>query len=146
MSAKAKLKERGELERLLPLLQEAQAKFGSITPEAILQLAASLNIPTHDVYAVASFYSFLSLKPSGRHVIRICRSLPCHLKNSEAVSEIIAREIGIAPGQTTSDGKFSLEYTNCIGLCDESPAMLIDNDPHTLLTSQKIRKILEAYK
>ena len=131
---------------LLIRLKEAQAKSGSLSEEAIAGLAKSFGLPVNDVYGVATFYSFLSTKPLGRNVIRICRSLPCHLKDYEMIVAAVEKEIGIKPGETTPDGRFSFELTNCIGLCDGAPAMLINNDPHVDLTPDKIVQILQNYK
>jgi len=113
------------LEDLIVQLKEAQNKFGYVPEDVIAELAGSLDIPINDIYGVASFYSFLSTKPLGRNVIRICKSLPCYLKNCQTIIESVAKEIGIKPGETTADGRFSFQLTNCIGLCDRAPAMLI---------------------
>ena len=131
---------------LLVSLQEAQTRFGYIPQEFMVELADSLDIPVNDVYGVASFYSFLATKPLGRNVIRICRSLPCYLKDSQIIIDTVAREIGIKPGETTLDDRFSFELTNCIGLCDRAPAMLINNNAHIDLTPAKIAQILPNYR
>jgi len=133
-------------ENLLVALKEAQARFGYLPPEFMAELAESLDVPVNDVFGVASFYSFLSTRPLGRNVIRICRSLPCYLENCQTIIETVAKEIGIKPGETTPDGRFSFELTNCIGLCDRAPAMLINNDAHVDLTPSKISQILQNYK
>lgn len=133
-------------EDLLVLLKEAQNAFGYVPEETIAELAESLEIPINDVYGVASFYSFLSTKPLGRNVIRICKSLPCYLKHCQTIIESVAKEIGIKPGETTPDGRFSFQLTNCIGACDKAPAMMINNDVHIDLTPEKISQILKTYK
>ncbi|OGO24473.1 MAG: hypothetical protein A2144_01790 [Chloroflexi bacterium RBG_16_50_9] len=133
-------------ENLLMALQEAQARFGYLTPEFMTELAGTLQVPVNDVYGVASFYTFLATRPLGRNVIRICKSLPCYLKNCQVIIETVEKEIGIKPGETTPDGRFSFELTNCIGLCDRAPAMLINHDPHLDLTRQKIPRILQQYQ
>ena len=133
-------------ENLLVALKEAQTRFGYLPPEFMAELAESLDVPVNDVFGVASFYSFLSTRPLGRNVIRICRSLPCYLENCQTIIETVAKEIGIKPGETTPDGRFSFELTNCIGLCDRAPAMLINNDAHVDLTPSKISQILQNYK
>ena len=133
-------------EDLVVLLEEAQSKFGYLTGELLIEIAKSLDLSVSDVYGVATFYSFLSIKPQGRNVIRICKSLPCFLKNSQTIIESVAREIGIKPGETTPDSKFSFQLTNCIGACDEAPAMMINNDVYTDLTPNKISQILRSYK
>ena len=130
---------------LLVLLEEAQSKFGCVPEEFITEVAESLNISKSEVYGVATFYSFLSTKPLGRNVIRVCKSLPCYLKNSRMIIESVEKELGIKPGETTTDKKFSFELTNCIGACDEAPAMLINSDVHGNLTPRKISQILKSY-
>ena len=134
-----------EREDLLVLLKEAQNRFGYVPEETIGELAKSLDIPISDVYGVASFYSFLSTKPLGRNVIKICKSLPCYLKHCHTVVESVKKQIGIKPGETTTDGKFSFQLTNCIGACDNAPAMMINNDVHVDLTPSKIAQILQEY-
>ena len=135
-----------EREKLLALLTEEQDKSGYVPREFMAKLAQSLNIPLSDVYGVTTFYSFLSAKPLGRNVIRICKSLPCYLKNSEMIIESVAKEIGIRPGETTPDGRYSFELTNCIGACDKAPAMLVNDDVHGNLTPRKISQILKSYQ
>ena len=131
---------------MLELLQEAQSQTGFLSQEAMAKIAESLAVSKSDVYGVATFYSFLSTKPQGRNVIRICQSLPCHLKDGQGVIDSIAKELGIKPGETTKDGKFTFTMTNCIGECDKAPAMLINDDVHGNLTPAKITLILKTYK
>lgn len=131
---------------LLVLLERAQSRSGYLSRETISELAESLGLSISEVYGVASFYSFLSIKPQGRNVIRICKSLPCYLKNAQTIIESVQKELGIKPGETSADGRFSFELTNCIGACDRAPAMMINDDVHVDLTPGKIAKILQAYK
>ena len=133
-------------EDLIVRLKEAQSKFGYVPEEFMVELAESLEIPINEVYGVASFYSFLSIKPLGRNVIRICQSLPCYLKHCQSIIESVEKELGIKPGETTPDGRFSFQLINCIGLCDRAPAMMINNDTHVDLTPEKISQILKSYQ
>ncbi len=133
-------------ENLLILLKEAQNRFGYLSPEVIGELAESLDISISEVYGVATFYSFLSTKPQGRNVIKICRSLPCFLKNSQMIIESVQKEIRIEPGETTPDRRFSLQLTNCIGACDKAPAMMINDEIYGDLTPRKIAGILKAFE
>jgi NADH-quinone oxidoreductase subunit E len=135
-----------ESSNLLKAIKEAQAGSGYVSPERMNELADSFNVPVNDVYGIASFYSFISVKPAGRNIIRICKSLPCYYKDCRIIIEAVQKELGIKPGQTTPDGRFSFELTNCIGLCDQSPAMLINHDAHVHLTPEKITRILQQYK
>ena len=131
--------------KLLVELEKTQRETGHLSTEYLAGLAKSLDIPLSRVYGVASFYSFLATKPQGRNVIRICRSLPCILKNAEMIIETISEELGIKPGQTTADGRFTFELTNCVGACDKAPAMLVNDDVYGDLTPAKISKILDSY-
>ena len=133
-------------ENLLVLLKKAQRQYKYVPEECIAELAQSLNIPVSEVYGVATFYSFLSTRPLGRNIIRICQSLPCYLENSGMIIKSIVEELGIKPGETTPDGRFSFELTNCIGACDKAPAMLINDDVHGELTPGKISAILKSYQ
>ena len=133
-------------EELLVQLKGAQNKSGYLSKEVMTELAESLGLSKSDVYGVATFYSFLSTKPQGRNVIRICKSLPCLLTKCQTIIESVEKEIGIKPGETTPDGRFSFQLTNCIGACDKAPAMMINDDVHVNLTPKKISKILKSYK
>lgn len=133
-------------EDLLIRLEEAQNKLGYLPQEFMTELAEALEMSVSDVYGVATFYSFLATKPQGRNVIRICKSLPCFLKHAPTIMESVEKAIGIKPGETTPDGKFSFTLTNCIGACDKAPAMLINNDVYRDLTPSKIVQILESYE
>jgi NADH-quinone oxidoreductase subunit E len=134
-----------ERHQLLQMMKETQEKSGYISEEAMGHMAETLQLPIGDVYGAATFYSFLSTKPLGRHVIRICKSVPCVLQNGETLIETIGKELGIAPGETTPDGRFSFELTNCIGACDQAPAMLVDDEVYGDLTAEKIREILQSF-
>jgi NADH:ubiquinone oxidoreductase subunit E len=82
----------------------------------------------------------------GKNVIRICKSLPCYLKNAEMIIGSVQKVLGISPSETTPDGRFSFELTNCIGACDRAPAMLVNDEVHGHLTPDKIAEILRSYK
>jgi len=138
-----KLEAKGR-EYLLALLQDEQEKNGRISEQFIEQTAKSMGLSISEVYGVATFYHLLSIKPLGRYVIRVCKCVPCYLKNSQLVVDTIQEELGIVPGETTLDSKFSLELTNCIGACDQAPAMLLNHDLYGYLTPAKIEKILET--
>lgn len=136
----------GTRKRLLNLLKTRQRTEGHLSEQAMEDAAKMADIPLSEVYGVASFYSFLSTKPLGKHVIRICKSLPCYLKNAPLIIESVAQTIGIRPGQTTTDGVFSFELTNCIGACDQSPAMLVNDVVYGNLTPGKITDVLNSYR
>lgn len=131
---------------LLERLKQAQHRYGYLPEKAIARIARALDMPVGEIYGVATFYAFLATKPQGRNIIRVCKSLPCFLKNYPMIIKSIEDETGIKPGETTADGRFSFQLTNCIGACDKAPAMMINGDVHTDLTPGKIARILKAYK
>ena len=132
-------------DKLLSALKAAQKEFGCVPEKFIAETALTMNMTVSEIYGVMSFYAFLSHKPQGRHVIRVCGNIPCYLKGSEMIVKGIKKEIGIGPGETTPDGRYSLELTNCIGACDTAPAMLINDDMHGGLTQKKVAAILRNY-
>ncbi len=134
-----------EGEKLLIMLQDTQRQSGYLPEGFIANTARSLGLSISEIYGVSTFYSFLSTRPLGRNVIRICKSLPCYLKNSSMIIESVRAEIGITPGETTPDRRYSFELTNCIGACDKAPAMLVNSDVHGDLTPGKISQILKRY-
>ncbi|MDO9348604.1 MAG: NAD(P)H-dependent oxidoreductase subunit E [Anaerolineales bacterium] len=138
-----KLQVRGR-DDLLALLRDEQDKARHISEQFIEQTAQSMGLSISEVYGIATFYHFLSTRPLGRNVIRVCKSIPCYLKSSQLIVETVQAELGIAPGKTSLDGRFSLQLTNCIGACDQAPAMLLNHDLHGNLTPVKIAQILEA--
>lgn len=135
-----------ERENLLAVLKAEQEQSGCVSKEFMEQTAQSFDLALGEVYGLATFYHFISTKSLGRNVIRVCKSIPCYLKSSQLVIETLQHELSIAPGETTPDGKFSLQLTNCIGACDQAPAMLLNHDLHGNLTPAKILQILEAYQ
>ena len=135
-----------EQKDLLPLLKEIQDIYGYLPGEFIPEIARGLGLSISEVYGVGTFYSFLSVKPQGTNVIRVCKSVPCWLKNCELIIETLSRELGIKPGETTRDGRFSLQLTNCIGACDQGPAMMINDTTYVDLTPEKILESLNDYK
>ncbi len=134
-----------EREQLLGMIKGEQEKRGYVSEEAMVEMARGLGMTLGDVYGVTTFYAFLSTKPLGRHVIRVCKSVPCCLKMAEVILGNLQEELGIGPGETTADGRFSLEVTNCIGACEQAPAILVDEQVYGNLTSEKISETLRSF-
>jgi NADH:ubiquinone oxidoreductase subunit E len=130
---------------LLPALKDAVRKDGSLNSESMSGLAGQWRLPLNEVFGVATFYAFLPLSPAGKNIIRVCRCLPCHLKDAQAVIGSISKELGIAPGETSRDGKFSFELVSCIGACDQAPAMMVNDKLYGNLTPVGIAEILKSY-
>ena len=132
-------------ESLLPILQEVEDQLYYVNEESMINIAKELDISTADVYGTASFYSFINPNEQGKHVIRVCQTIICDMKRKEDIIDAITELLGIRPGGTTHDKKFSLYYTNCLGACHKGPAMLINDEPYTELTPEKVKNILVGY-
>lgn len=128
---------------LLSKLNEIQQKEGVITEETIKRLCEETGIHATKIYEVATFYSFLDTKQKGKHIIRVCNSPSCNVNGSVDILKILEEELGIKVGETSSDGKFTLEKTACIGCCDEAPACLMDGKAYTFLSQEKIKEMIE---
>lgn len=133
-------------ERMIQLLTKVNNELGYIPPEAMKGIAEALDVSSAEVYSVVSFYSFLSAEPRGRNIVRVCNTISCEMQGQRAVLEAICGELGIEVGDTTPDGRVTLETTACIGLCDQAPAMLVNETPHTRLTPEKARGIIAGLK
>jgi NADH:ubiquinone oxidoreductase subunit E len=130
---------------LLDLIKNEQLKAGHVSEAFITATAQTMGLSVGEVYGLATFYSFLSTKPAGRHIIRVCKSVPCCMKDAEMIIDWVNTEIAIDPGETTADGRFSFELVNCIGACDLAPAMLVNDKVYGRLTREKISEILKSY-
>ncbi len=114
----------GEARQLLPLLQLIQAHYRYLPEKALRAVAEKLKLPLAKVFAVATFYSALSLKPKGETVIKVCRGTACHLRGSEALVQALEKELGVTLGGTTTDGSHTLEAVNCLGACAMAPVVM----------------------
>jgi len=133
-------------EYLLAILQDIVKKKGYLTEDSILNVAQELKISPNEVYSVATFYSFIKTKPVGKYVIRVCNTISCDLAGKDAIIDAIVNELRISVGSTTSDQLFTLELTNCIGMCDQGPAMLINDTVYSKLDPNKAVEIIREYK
>ena len=131
---------------LLPILQDVQRKHNYISDFAQQEIARCLDIHPVEVFSVITFYSFLTHKPCGRNVVRLCQTITCDLMGKKAVADAIERELGIEFGETTKDKKVTLEYANCLGMCDQGPAMIINDRVYSKLTPEKAVEILSEIK
>ena len=109
-------------------------------------LAAYLGCPLSSLYAMATFYKALSLKPKGRHIIKLCDGTACHIRGASNLAGGVERLLGIGPGETTSDGAFSLELVNCLGSCALAPVMVVDDTYYGKVTLEKLPQILDKYR
>lgn len=126
-------------------LKIVQKQRGWVPDGAIHAIAAVLGIPASDVEGVATFYSQIFRQPVGRHIIRVCDSMTCFIGGHESVLGAIQQQLGIAPGQTTADNRFTLLPVCCLGNCDKAPALMIDDDTFGNVSAASVAKLLEAY-
>lgn len=131
---------------LLSILHGLQVKHRHISEYAQQEIARLLDIHPVEVYSVISFYAFLNTKPKGRNLVRICQTIGCDMQGKDIIVRAIERELGIKIGQTTSDNKFTVEFANCLGLCDVGPAMAINDQVFTKLTPEKAVQLLNKVK
>jgi len=131
---------------LLSILHEIQNKYRYISEYAQQEVARMLDIHPVEVYSFISFYAFLNSEPKGRNLVRICKTISCDMVGKTAVVKAIERELGIEIGSTTKDNKFTVEYANCLGLCDQGPAMAINDRVYVKLTPEKAVKLLSEVK
>jgi NADH-quinone oxidoreductase subunit E len=131
---------------LLPCLEVIQEINGYIPPKQVGYLRETLDMSATDIYGVISFYGMLTIKKQGKYIIRLCDSLPCNINHSENMLEVLEKELGVKSGQTTGDGKFTLELVSCLGLCDQAPAMMVNNSNYGNLTAEKIKQIINELK
>lgn len=131
---------------LMPILQAIQAKYNHISDHAQQEIARVLDIHPVEVFGVISFYAFLHSKPQGRNIVRLCKTISCEHAGKENVAKAIERELGINFGETTKDQKVTLEYTSCLGMCDQGPAMIVNDQVFTMLDPEKACEIISKIK
>ena len=119
--------------------------YSYLPEEAIIEAAKIFNVPVAKAYEVATFYSMFSVNTRGKNVIRICESAPCHVAGAADVISALERELGVKMGESTSDGKFALETTECVGQCQQTPVITINGKPYIGVTPASVIDILAEY-
>jgi NADH:ubiquinone oxidoreductase subunit E len=131
---------------ILPALQDINARFRWLPPGAVRRVSEAVGLPLARVLRIASFYNMFSFEPRGRHVITLCDGTACHVRGSSRLIDAVKEELAIDPGQTTSDGLFTLEVVNCLGACALAPVAVIDGATHGKLTPSRLGKRLDEYR
>jgi len=116
-----------------------------ISEEDIKEVSKFLNTSYSSVYGVITYYSMFSHKPRGSNLIRVCNSPVCNLQNSEEIIDKLKETLKVEIGQTSSDGKFTLETCECLGMCSASPVAMINKDYHGVLSADRVKKVLQKY-
>ena len=128
---------------ILPALHLAQKEFGYVSDEAIVYIAGLVGLSPAKIEGVATFYTMYNRKPVGKYHVQICRNISCSLLGAEHLIEHVAKKLGVRPGETTPDGKFTLAKVECLGSCGTAPVMQVNDEYHENLTVESIDRILD---
>ncbi len=137
---------RGQRGALIPVLQKVQEEIGYLPEEAISEIAKFLGLTKNAVYGVASFYAQFRFERQGEHRVRVCQGTACYVRGGRRILETVEQELGIQPGGTTEDYRFSLERVACFGACALSPVTVIDNTVYAKITTARVKKLLAEYQ
>jgi NADH-quinone oxidoreductase subunit E len=135
----------GERGAVIPILQDVQALYGYVPKEAVKVIARELSIFPVVVYGILTFYTQFYLTPRGEHTIKVCQGTACYVMGGKEILDHLSSTLKIKDGETTKDGKFSLERVACLGCCGMAPVIMIDKDFHGKCTIKKLDGLLEEY-
>ena len=130
----------------IPLLQRIQDTYGYLPQEVLLELSAATRIPVSHLFGLATFYTQFHLEEHGRHTVRVCRGTACHVRGRRAIQDAIDGELGIGPGETTGDRRFSLETVACVGTCFLAPVVMVDHDYFGNFDPTRVGEVLGEYE
>ncbi|MFO7649938.1 MAG: NADH-quinone oxidoreductase subunit NuoE [bacterium] len=131
---------------MLPILEAVQDRYRYVSDFAMQEVARALGVFPSEVFGVVSFYAFLSTEPKGKFIVRLCQTLSCDFAGKRNVARQLENELGIKFGETTPDGVFTLEYANCLGMCDHGPALLVNNDVYAKVQPDMVSDIIDKYR
>lgn len=131
---------------LITILQKTQDIYGYLPKEAIEYISDKTGVAESEIMGVATFYTQFRLTPVGKYLIMLCQGTACHVNSSELILQTIQDELGIADGETTEDGLFSLKCVACLGCCSLSPVMMINDNTYGSLTPEKTKQILKELR
>jgi len=137
---------KGDEGDLIPILQKMQEKFGYISEEIVGRIARHMKISENQVFGVASFYSQFRFVQPGRHSVKVCLGTACHVRGGRVLSEAVERELGIGPGQTTTDNRFDMQRVACLGCCALAPVVQVDDDIHSRMAVVRLKRVLAKYE
>ena len=137
---------KGERGDIIPLLQKVQEMSGYISEEAVKRISRFLRISENQIYGVASFYSQFRFTEPGRNSIKICQGTACHVRGGRTLRELVEKELGISPGQTTGDKRFDFQRVACLGCCALAPVVQINDDIYSRMTTMRLKKVLDKYE
>jgi len=129
---------------ILPLMFIVQRERGYLDAPGVAYLAKRLRLRITDIWEVATFYSMLNTEPVGKYHIQICKTLSCRIMGEPGITDHVCQKLGIKPGETTADGKFTVSLVECLGSCGTAPMFQIGFDYHENLTTEKVDQILDS--
>jgi NADH-quinone oxidoreductase subunit E len=135
-----------ERKALMPVLQAIVKAKNYLQDEDMIAVAKELDLSAAEVFGTASFYTFLDTKPRGKYVIRICKTISCHMAGKDEIIKALQKTLKIEVGETTVDKRFTLLSANCLGWCHKGPVMLVNDEVYPELTPQKAVEIIQKYK
>ena len=127
---------------VIPLLQKTQDIFGYLPVEAMREIAVVTGRSPSEIYGVATFYAQFRFTPMGKHVMKICHGTACHVQGADSLDTVIENKLGVAPGNNTADGEFTIERVACLGCCSLAPVVMIDGEVYGRLTGDKLGRIV----
>ena len=133
----------GNRDSLIAILQDIQSEWRYLPEDAVRVVASQLGMPLIQVYGVATFFRAFSLTPRGEHIVSVCLGTACHVRRAPAVLEEIKRRLGIEPGETTGDMRYSLETVNCLGACALGPIVVVDGEYRGQMSPGRVKKVLK---
>ena len=131
---------------LIPVLEEIQWITGYLPESVQRRVASGLSLPLSQVYGVTTFYSFFTMKPRGKHQVRVCLGTACHVRGAKRNLEHVMEALKVRPGECTEDRNFSLDVVRCLGACGLAPVMVVDEDTHKQVKEAKLDRILKEYQ
>lgn len=136
----------GDKSELIPILQEAQERFGYLPEEVMVGIAKFLQLSPATVYGVATFYAQFKFLPTGRRMVKVCRGTACHVRGAARILGEVEKRLGIKPGESTGDLEYNLETIACFGSCALAPVIVVDNSVYGRMTTKKVEEILSDSK
>ncbi len=133
----------GKEQELIPVLQQTQERFRYLPAAAMQEIARFLGIPESTVYGVSTFYAQFKLTPLGRKIVRICRGTACHVRGGAKILDEAEKELNIKAGETSEDLEWTLETIACFGSCALAPVMVIDDEVHGRMATNKVKDVLK---
>ena len=131
---------------LILIMHFAQEKYGFLSTEVMDHISELTQVPTAEIYGVATFYSYFKLRPTGKHRVSVCMGTACYIRGGPAVMEKVQEELNVECGQTTTDQLFTLDQTRCIGACGLAPILLVDEKVFARVDPGEIKTILDEYR